>query len=215
MKTSSVAFPPVDLPGRHSQAGDPALFQPGGHLSDLLHDRDRLQDPPRLAARPVWPAQSIHVPEHHRRTEQRQYPALVREQPDRDDCQPDRIHNRFRPGGLCTGALPLCRESLLFQFHDRLDGHSPGCPDPAAVCADGEHWLINTLPSVIIIYSGLLIPFSVYLLVSFFRSLPPELFDAAAIDGCSNLDTFWRITLPLIHAGHGNADRGECAFCLE
>ena len=57
--------------------------------------------------------------------------------------------------------------------------------------------LINTLPSVIIIYSGLLIPFSVYLLVSFFRSLPPELFDAAAIDGCTNLDTFWRITLPL------------------
>ena len=31
--------------------------------------------------------------------------------------------------------------------------------------------LINKLPSVIIIYSGLLIPFSVYLLVSFFRSL--------------------------------------------
>jgi ABC-type glycerol-3-phosphate transport system permease component len=57
--------------------------------------------------------------------------------------------------------------------------------------------LINTLPSVIIIYCGLLIPFSVYLLVSFFRSLPPELFDAAAIDGCSNFDTFWRITLPL------------------
>jgi ABC-type glycerol-3-phosphate transport system permease component len=57
--------------------------------------------------------------------------------------------------------------------------------------------LINKLPSVIIIYSGLLIPFSVYLLVSFFRSLPPELFDAAAIDGCSNLDIFWRITLPL------------------
>jgi len=57
--------------------------------------------------------------------------------------------------------------------------------------------LVNTLPSVIIIYSGLLIPFSIYLLVSFFRSLPSELFDAAAIDGCSNLDTFWRITLPL------------------
>jgi ABC-type glycerol-3-phosphate transport system permease component len=57
--------------------------------------------------------------------------------------------------------------------------------------------LVNTLPSVIIIYSGLLIPFSVYLLVSFFKSLPPELFDAAAIDGCSNLDTFFRITVPL------------------
>jgi len=57
--------------------------------------------------------------------------------------------------------------------------------------------LINKLPSVIIIYSGLLIPFSVYLLVSFFRSLPTELFDAASIDGCNNLDIFWRISLPL------------------
>ncbi len=57
--------------------------------------------------------------------------------------------------------------------------------------------LISTLTSVIIIYSGLLIPFSIYLLVSFFRSLPPELFDAAAIDGCSNLNIFWQITLPL------------------
>jgi len=57
--------------------------------------------------------------------------------------------------------------------------------------------LINTLQGVIIIYSGLLIPFSVYLLVSFFRSLPNELFDAAAIDGCSSFDTLWRITLPL------------------
>ncbi len=57
--------------------------------------------------------------------------------------------------------------------------------------------LVNTLTSVIIIYSGLLIPFSIYLLVSFFRSLPSELFDAAAIDGCSNLSIFWQITLPL------------------
>ena len=57
--------------------------------------------------------------------------------------------------------------------------------------------LVNSLTGVIIIYSGLLIPFSVYLLVSFFRSLPTELFDAAAIDGCTNFDTLWRITLPL------------------
>ena len=57
--------------------------------------------------------------------------------------------------------------------------------------------LINSLTGVIIIYSGLLVPFSVYLLVSFFRSLPNELFDAAAIDGCTSFDIFWRITLPL------------------
>lgn len=61
--------------------------------------------------------------------------------------------------------------------------------------------MINTLTGVVIIYSGLLIPFSVYLLVSFFRSLPPELFDAAAIDGCSSFDTLWRIVLPLSTPG--------------
>ncbi len=57
--------------------------------------------------------------------------------------------------------------------------------------------LINTLPGVIVIYVGLLVPFSIYLLVSFFRSLPSELYDAAAIDGCSNFGALWRITLPL------------------
>lgn len=61
--------------------------------------------------------------------------------------------------------------------------------------------LINSLTSVILVYSGLLIPFSVYLLVSFFRSLPTELFDAAAIDGCTNFDTLWRIVLPLSTPG--------------
>ncbi len=57
--------------------------------------------------------------------------------------------------------------------------------------------LINTLPGLILIYVGLLIPFSIYLLVSFFRSLPHELFDAAAIDGCTNFGILWRIVLPL------------------
>ncbi|HEX7555430.1 MAG TPA: carbohydrate ABC transporter permease [Leptolinea sp.] len=57
--------------------------------------------------------------------------------------------------------------------------------------------LVNTLTGVIIIYSGLLIPFSVYLLVSFFRNLPSELFDAAAIDGCNSFETLIRIVMPL------------------
>jgi ABC-type glycerol-3-phosphate transport system permease component len=57
--------------------------------------------------------------------------------------------------------------------------------------------LINTLQGLIIIYVGLLIPFSIYLLVSFFSGLPSELFDAAAIDGCSNFGILWRIVAPL------------------
>jgi ABC-type glycerol-3-phosphate transport system permease component len=57
--------------------------------------------------------------------------------------------------------------------------------------------LVNTLPGLIIIYVGLLIPFSIYLLVSFFRSLPKEIFDAATVDGCSNFGILWRIVVPL------------------
>jgi ABC-type glycerol-3-phosphate transport system permease component len=57
--------------------------------------------------------------------------------------------------------------------------------------------LINTLQGLVLIYVGMLIPFSIYLLVSFFRGLPSELFDAAAIDGCSNFGTLWRIVVPL------------------
>ncbi len=57
--------------------------------------------------------------------------------------------------------------------------------------------LINTLQGLVLIYVGMLIPFSIYLLVSFFRGLPVELFDAAAIDGCSNFGILWRIVIPL------------------
>ena len=57
--------------------------------------------------------------------------------------------------------------------------------------------LVNTIPGLVLVYVGLLLPFSIYLLVAFFRTLPAELFDAAAIDGCSNARTLWRIVMPL------------------
>jgi raffinose/stachyose/melibiose transport system permease protein len=57
--------------------------------------------------------------------------------------------------------------------------------------------LINTLPSVIVVYVGLTIPLSVYLLTNFFRALPYEIEEAARIDGCSPLGILWRIVLPL------------------
>lgn len=57
--------------------------------------------------------------------------------------------------------------------------------------------LINTLPSVIVVYTGLLIPFSIFFLVNFFREVPLELIEAATIDGASPLRTLFRIVLPL------------------
>ncbi len=56
---------------------------------------------------------------------------------------------------------------------------------------------INTFPAVIVIYSGLLAPFSVYLLNSFFGSIHDEIIAASIIDGCSTFEVYRRIILPL------------------
>ena len=57
--------------------------------------------------------------------------------------------------------------------------------------------LISTYSGVILIYAGLVTPFSVYLLVTFFRTLPQDLFDAAVLDGASHLQILFRVVLPL------------------
>ena len=57
--------------------------------------------------------------------------------------------------------------------------------------------LVNTYWSAIIIYSGLMIPFSIYLLTNFFRTVPREIIDSGQIDGCSSLRIFTALILPL------------------
>jgi ABC-type glycerol-3-phosphate transport system permease component len=56
---------------------------------------------------------------------------------------------------------------------------------------------ISTFRIVILIYVGLMLPFSVYLLANFFRTIPPSILEAAKIDGASAWRTFVRIVLPL------------------
>jgi ABC-type glycerol-3-phosphate transport system permease component len=60
--------------------------------------------------------------------------------------------------------------------------------------------LINTLSSVIIFYVGLFVPFSVFFLTNFMRSVPFELIEAAKIDGLSPFAILRRIVVPLSSA---------------
>lgn len=55
--------------------------------------------------------------------------------------------------------------------------------------------LIDTLGALIV--PSLVTPFGVFLLRQFFLSLPPELEEAAYIDGCSRWKILWTIVLPL------------------
>src|SRR5262249_31950955 len=57
--------------------------------------------------------------------------------------------------------------------------------------------LIDTYPGIILIYAGLTLPFSVYFLTNFFRSVPTELIEAAVADGASDLAVLLRVGLPL------------------
>jgi ABC-type glycerol-3-phosphate transport system permease component len=61
--------------------------------------------------------------------------------------------------------------------------------------------LANTLQGLILVYVAVSVPFTILLLTGFYRTLPTELEDAAAIDGCSEYGVFFRVMLPLSTPG--------------
>ena len=61
--------------------------------------------------------------------------------------------------------------------------------------------ILNTLPGLIITYVAFALPFTVFFLFSFFKALPDEIAEAAAIDGAGEWQTFFRIMLPMARTG--------------
>jgi multiple sugar transport system permease protein len=57
--------------------------------------------------------------------------------------------------------------------------------------------LSDRLWSLVVIYPSFTIPFAVWLLMGFFKTIPQELEDAALIDGCSRLGSLVRIVFPI------------------
>ncbi len=70
--------------------------------------------------------------------------------------------------------------------------------------------LYNKLPGLILSYMLFTLPFTVWVLTNFFKSLPRELEESAYVDGASPFQTFWRILLPL--SLPGLATTGLLAF---
>ena len=68
--------------------------------------------------------------------------------------------------------LPLSRVVAELGLHDRL-------------------W------SLILVYPSFTVPFSIWLLMGFFKTIPPELEDAAIVDGASRLTALVRVVFPL------------------
>jgi multiple sugar transport system permease protein len=57
--------------------------------------------------------------------------------------------------------------------------------------------LTDRLLSLIVVYPSFTVPFSTWLLMGFFKTIPPELEDAALVDGASRLGALARVVFPL------------------
>lgn len=57
--------------------------------------------------------------------------------------------------------------------------------------------LSDSLVGLVLLYTAYQLPMVVWILVGYIRSLPPELEQAAMIDGYSRLEVMWKIVVPL------------------
>ncbi|MEW1723077.1 carbohydrate ABC transporter permease [Streptomyces sp. NPDC093109] len=61
--------------------------------------------------------------------------------------------------------------------------------------------LLNTLHGLILVYIAYSLPFTVFFLTSFFRTLPTSIAEAALIDGASHTRIFFQVMLPMARPG--------------
>jgi multiple sugar transport system permease protein len=70
--------------------------------------------------------------------------------------------------------------------------------------------LLNSIVALIIVYTAFNLPFVVWMMRSFFAEIPPDLEEAAMLDGHTRLGALWRVVLPLVRPGLA----ATAAFCL-
>jgi len=61
--------------------------------------------------------------------------------------------------------------------------------------------LLNSRCGLMIVYTANGLPFAIFILAGFFKSLPRSLYEAAVVDGCNEFSAFWHVLLPLARPG--------------
>ena len=61
--------------------------------------------------------------------------------------------------------------------------------------------MLSTYHGLILVYTAYSLPFSIFFLTSFFRTLPSEVAEAALVDGASHYTIFFRVMLPMARPG--------------
>ncbi|MEU1571629.1 carbohydrate ABC transporter permease [Streptomyces collinus] len=61
--------------------------------------------------------------------------------------------------------------------------------------------LINSVPGLVLVYVVWALPFALWMLAEYVRAVPPELEEAAAVDGAGRMRTLVSVTAPLLAPG--------------
>jgi N-acetylglucosamine transport system permease protein len=61
--------------------------------------------------------------------------------------------------------------------------------------------LLNTVPGLVLVYIAYSLPFTVFFMTAFFRTLPTSVAEAALIDGASHSRAFFQVMLPMAKPG--------------
>ncbi|WP_328520402.1 carbohydrate ABC transporter permease [Kribbella sp. NBC_00359] len=82
---------------------------------------------------------------------------------------------------LCLGALMIPFQVIMVPFFRVL----------------GQTGLLDTHLGLILAYTGQFLPFTIFLMTSFYARIPAEVIEAARVDGSTTLGVYRRIMLPL------------------
>ena len=115
-------------------------------------------------------------------------------------------------GSVCTLAVSAPAAYVLSRVRARSAGPLSvffvlglGIPSQVTVIPLFEMMsrvdLVNSLFGLFLVYTATHVPFTVFLLTGFMRSLPSEIEEAAALDGASALRSFAQVMLPLARSG--------------
>ena len=115
----------------------------------------------------------------------------------------------FTVGIACLAAYPIARIPFRWNQHV-LMFFLVGIMIPYMLTAIPLYFALERIRqrigldsrlTLIVLHTVIHLPFNTFIMTSFFRTLPTELEEAAAIDGASPLRTFWQVMLPLAAPG--------------
>jgi multiple sugar transport system permease protein len=61
--------------------------------------------------------------------------------------------------------------------------------------------MVDTYPALILAHLVVGLPLTIWVMIGFFEDIPPDLREAALIDGCTDYGAFWRVAVPLVKPG--------------